>query len=71
MISDFDCYMPDARRGFQPFTTVAVAVAVVDKGIFLKERTQIVSVYTCGYNILAYWIDCLSLASSTMSLSKA
>jgi hypothetical protein len=31
--------MPDARRGFQPFVAVAVAVAVVDKGIFLKDRT--------------------------------
>jgi hypothetical protein len=29
--------MPDARRGFQPF--VAVAVAVVDKGIFLEDGT--------------------------------
>jgi hypothetical protein len=29
--------MPDARRGFQPF--VAVAVAVVDKGISLEGRT--------------------------------
>jgi hypothetical protein len=36
--------MPDARRGFEPF--VAVVVAVVDKGIFLKGRTYIVSVYT-------------------------
>jgi hypothetical protein len=33
--------MPDARRGFQPFVAVAVAVAiaVVDKGIFLEDRT--------------------------------
>jgi len=31
--------MPDARRGFQPFVAVAVAIAVVDKGIFLEDRT--------------------------------
>jgi hypothetical protein len=31
--------MPDARRGFQPFVAVVVAVAVVDKGISLEGRT--------------------------------